>query len=275
MRIYHEAPLAIFERVKKMTDGDYALVHLCAESEEYAQKFRRVEDRHIILDNSIFELGTSFEMEDFSKWILDLLPNEYIVPDTLEDASATCRQFAEWMKYFWPHLPGKPIGVLQGKNTHQLYDCYQTLHALGALKIAISFDYSFWLDDYAQAASNEWEAMMLGRAMFIESLKEQPFFDRSVPIHLLGCALPQEMKFYTYDQDVNIESVDTSNPVLHGLMGIRYSITEGLKEKNTTKIADVMFEDVSDLRWEDIKWNMQQFHRYVNGMRSFHKLDKS
>ena len=39
MKIFHEAPLSVFEDVQRMTDGDYALVHLLEKNPEYAQKF--------------------------------------------------------------------------------------------------------------------------------------------------------------------------------------------------------------------------------------------
>ena len=35
MKIAHEAPLSIFDKVQAVTDYDYALVHLFEENEEY------------------------------------------------------------------------------------------------------------------------------------------------------------------------------------------------------------------------------------------------
>ncbi len=57
----HEAPKSIFSEMQKITDIDYALVHLFEEDEEYFNKFKKaVEDgREVILDNSIFGYGTS------------------------------------------------------------------------------------------------------------------------------------------------------------------------------------------------------------------------
>ena len=39
MKIAHEAPLSIFDRVQVLTDYDYALVHLFEENEEYYNTF--------------------------------------------------------------------------------------------------------------------------------------------------------------------------------------------------------------------------------------------
>jgi len=39
MKIAHEAPLSIYDRVQSLTDYDYALVHLFEENEKYYDKF--------------------------------------------------------------------------------------------------------------------------------------------------------------------------------------------------------------------------------------------
>ena len=59
---YHEAPKCIFEDVQNYTQGDYALVHLFETDPEYLAMFQEAlfNGRDVILDNSIFELGTSF-----------------------------------------------------------------------------------------------------------------------------------------------------------------------------------------------------------------------
>ena len=58
IKIAHESPKGVFDEVQKLTDYDYALVHLFEEDEEYLNQFKRARDkgREIILDNSIFEL---------------------------------------------------------------------------------------------------------------------------------------------------------------------------------------------------------------------------
>lgn len=87
IKIAHESPLSIFDTVQSYTDIDYALVHLFEESEEYYDKFveaRHTKNREVILDNSIFELGKSFDPKKYSLWIKKLHPTWYIIPDVLE-----------------------------------------------------------------------------------------------------------------------------------------------------------------------------------------------
>jgi len=76
MKIAHESPISIFNEIQKVTDYDYALVHLFEESPEYLQKFKDAvaAGREVILDNSIFELEEAFDSEKFAHWIQELNP---------------------------------------------------------------------------------------------------------------------------------------------------------------------------------------------------------
>ena len=66
MQVAHEAPLKIMTQVSKMTDYDYGLVHLFEENEEYVDFFNtRPKGRKMILDNSLYELGKSFDADKF------------------------------------------------------------------------------------------------------------------------------------------------------------------------------------------------------------------
>ena len=39
--------------------------------------------REVLLDNSIFELGEAFDSDKFAKYVEELKPSYYIVPDVL------------------------------------------------------------------------------------------------------------------------------------------------------------------------------------------------
>ena len=67
IRIAHEAPMSIFDKVQQLTDYDYCLVHLMDELPEYKELFFKAKEqgREIILDNSIFELGKSFNNKKY------------------------------------------------------------------------------------------------------------------------------------------------------------------------------------------------------------------
>jgi len=147
MKISHESPLCLLDRSRSYNDYDYALVHLFETEPTYYQFFKDslAQGRTVLLDNSIFELGTAFDSDRYAHWIKELKPTEYIIPDVLEDTLGTMDNALDW-KEKYSDLPGKKIGVVQGKSYEDLVQCYDYLdNVIGVDKIAISFDYSYYL----------------------------------------------------------------------------------------------------------------------------------
>ena len=80
-------------------------------------------------------------------------------------------------------------------------------------------------------------------------------------VHLLGCNLPQA---YLYYKDYPfIETIDTSNPIIHGLEGIRYS-EGGLLQKSNQKIDKDFTQEVTLKQKEDILYNVEMFRKINN-----------
>lgn len=264
MRIAHEAPLSIFDRVQELTDYDYALVHLFEENEEYYNKFVEARDkgREIILDNSIFELEEAFDADKFAGWVEKLKPTWYIIPDVLEDKDGTIANFDSWMEKY-SHLPGKTIAVAQGKTLQDMIECYNYL-VDKVDKIAISFDYSFFNDAVKELQlPTKYHEWMFGRQMLLATLVENNIIRTDKPHHLLGCGLPQEFKDY---RDLNydwIDSIDTSNPVVHGIKSVQYE-EHGLNNKEPVKLFTMMEEDVL-ASWDTIVYNISKFKEFCNG----------
>lgn len=260
-KIAHEAPISIFNAVQEATDYDYALVHLFEENEEYLDKFMKAKqsNREIILDNSIFELGEAFSADKFYPWIEQLLPTWYIIPDALENAEKTVKNVKEWR-----HVAGcQSIGVVQGKNYEEIKWCYQEIEPLVDM-VAISFDYSFFVnEDLNGILPTKYHHYMYGRDALIHTLMHEDVINQNKPHHLLGCGLPQEFDSYT---DLNwIYSIDTSNPVVAGLKGIRYKGKAGLEDKPTQKLYTMINERVGKDTLQLITYNIECFRAIVNG----------
>ena len=260
-KIYHEAPNSIFNVVQELTDGDYALIHLFEENEKYLHHFEKAKSRgrEIILDNSIFELGEAFSADKFYPWIEKLLPTWYIIPDALEDAERTVKNAKEWQ-----HIAGcKAIGVVQGKSYEEIKWCYREIEPL-VDKVAISFDYSFFVNEELNGKlPTNYHHYMYGRDALIYRLLNDEVINTNKPHHLLGCSLPQE--FSSYKELDWIDSLDTSNPVVAGLKGIRYNGTKGLEDKPSQKLFTLINADNIDKGIvEMIKYNIECFRSIVN-----------
>lgn len=257
MKVAHEAPKSIFAHVQRKTDYDYALVHLFETDPLYYRLFKDavIQGREVILDNSIFELGTAFNGDKYYKWINELKPTWYIIPDVLGDRIATMESMDKWLSTY--KVEGvKSIGVVQGSNYDEIVKCYLEL-APKVDKVAISFDYEF----FVSGVNNKYVDYMVGRISLIKRLLDENIINENKPHHLLGCGLPQEFSFYRDMGYKFIDSVDTSNPVVHGLNRIRYMKT-GLQDKVPTKLIEYMDEEVNKDQLKDIDYNIAMFREF-------------
>jgi hypothetical protein len=101
---------------------------------------------------------------------------------------------------------------------------------------------------------------MRGRQKLISDLVKYDIIDQSKPHHLLGCFLPQE--FIAYKEHAWIDTIDTSNPVVHGINGISYE-SYGLREKVKTKLIDYMDEELTLEQVHTIMSNIRKFREFV------------
>jgi len=261
MLVSHESPISMLESSRKYNDYDYALVHLFEKYPEYYTFFKvsLTLGREVLLDNSIFELGEAFDSEKFAEYVEELKPTYYVVPDVLEDSKATKASFHKFCLNY-PDLPGLKIGVVQGTTYQELVDCYKYMSE-HADYIAISFDYSWYQTIAFSNTESKLQRQMKGRKRFINMLIEDGVWNEHKPHHLLGCSLAKEFTDYKYVY--GIRSLDTSNPVVAGIVGERYLKDIGLQHKPSVMLADLIKEDVTPEQREDILYNTSEFKKLL------------
>jgi hypothetical protein len=106
-------------------------------------------------------------------------------------------------------------------------------------------------------------AYAMGRVQTLSRLSEDGIINEAKPHHLLGCALPIEFLFYREGFDW-IESLDTSNPVVHALRDITYEYG-GLVSKQSVKLVDLLHTVPDDEQIAYMDWNIELFRNYVTG----------
>ena len=238
MQISHEVPVCLLDESRQFNCYDYCLVHLLKEIPEYHNFFKDslAMGRKVILDNSLFELGTIFDSDKFAEAVLELRPTEYIIPDAFNDIEPTVKSSEDWIEKY-DDLPGIKIGVIQGSTLEQLQDCYQAIEPL-VDKVAISFFYQYYQNFIpVDLGFDPLQNAMFGRHFLIKSLVDNNIINHKKEHHLLGCALPQEGRFYKHQKWIT--SMDTSNPVMAAINNIRYP-DGGIFVKPSTKMADIM-----------------------------------
>ena len=263
IKISHEVPISMLKNSRNFNDYCYCLAHLYATEPEYKEYYQKASrgHRHVLLDNSIFELGESFDPDEYAKIIRELKPTEYIVPDVLEDADGTIENFENWKANHLEDLPGTPIGVVQGKTYRDIKRCMMYMIE-NVHRIAISFDYSYYLT--IGKGSNDWEKYADGRNKLLQSLDNDLLLPYNKSYHLLGCSIPSE--FVNANNFIFVKhmfhTMDTSNPIVHGILGRRYDGVngeDGLPDKQTIKLADLIHTKPTREQMNDIRYNIRAF----------------
>ena len=263
MKVSHEAPILYMKQVRGLIDYDYCLPHLLDENDEYLDYFIESKEmgRYIIMDNSLHELGEPYKEERLWHWLQYLKPDEFIVPDYWQDQIATLVSAKSWLKRNYPKET-TPVAVVQAKNKIEARECYRILKYQGYDKVAFSYGADWYYDAGLKTVPDEFKENKYitkahGRYYFIEELYEDNTIKKSDRIHLLGCNIPQEFSWY---KDMPfIKTIDTSNPVIHGLSGIKYN-DWGLDDKISTKVDK--FKGEAE-HWDIAVYNIQKFKEFL------------
>lgn len=268
IEVSHESPVSILNESLEYNDYAYALVHLFETNTKYYNFYKNLTDTNkcpVLLDNSIFELGKSFDGDKYAQWIDKLNPDYYIVPDVLEDAAGTIDKWKKWTREHDVDSNALRIGVVQGKSWNELVRCYNYIKDNADI-IAISFDYSYYLatglvdNDVADPTLQKWCS---GRKRFIRHLIDEGYWCWDKPHHLLGCSLAKEFRYYVDNNIYNIKSVDTSNPIVAAIHDSRYIDDQGLQYKPKTMLADLIDHEFTDKQFEILQHNTTMFKKIL------------
>lgn len=261
MKISHELPISLFPHSQTWNDYEYCLPIFMDKYPEYREFFleARKQGRFIIMDNSLFE-GYHHTIPDLLEKIHLIEPDIFIVPDEWNDSIITAKNAKYWKQLSLPEHTNLMV-VLQGKTVNEIHLLYQTCLDLGYTHFAVN--HSSMVYQELGGSENSLANQSVGRVMLIEYLKSQDMIKDYHYIHLLGASTPQEFTYYRDNHPNLINSVDTSNPIIVGALGQRYS-DMGLLTKPSNKIEEFMEKDLAP-QLEDIIFNVYKFKKFCNG----------
>ena len=261
MKVSHEVPRCLLTASPEFNDYDYCLPHLLDQDEEYKQYFydAKKSGRYIIMDNSLHELGEAYKWDRLHHWIKELEPDEFIVPDVWMNYAQTHAQAKYWIQHSYPENT-TPVAVVQGEDKGKAFQCYRALKELGYKKLAISYGADWYNDLHPHPNKDLGKA--LGRINFVSSLYSGGLIDKYDRIHLLGCCVPQEFGWYRGYKE--IESIDTSNPVMATLEDVKYDWF-GLDKKPKANMNDYFYMLNDQVDFDLLTYNLDMF-RKINSL---------
>ena len=259
-KISHELPINMLMESSAINDYEYCLPHLLDQNPIYEEHFREAKKkgRYIIMDNSLHELGEAYDTGRLMHWIKELEPDEFIVPDVWQDKSRTLVNAKKWKDIELPENTTK-VAVVQATSYGEAYECYHILkNHLNYDKIAFSYGADWYAEEFPHP--NPLVGKMMGRIMAVSKMYKKELIKDNDRVHLLGCALPQEFSYYP--DFPFIESIDTSNPIIHGLKRKQYN-SFGLLEKESTKIDKIGLVPLDPETLYDVNHNIIKFKNLI------------
>lgn len=263
MKISHEVPLYLLKRSLLFNDYQYVLPHLIDKYEQYKEHmldYRKQENSFIICDNGLFE-GVTHTEQDLIEKINLIKPDIFVVPDEWNDFILTYKNAKYWIDIIKPQLPTETqlMVVMQGKNLWHIESLYEKCVDLGYTHFA--FNHSSIAYQNIFKHPNHLVNQMLGRIYMITKLKDSGTIKDSHYLHMLGASLPQEFLNYKIPYFDFIKSVDTSSPIINGILGIHYD-DYGLTTKPSNKIEE-FFEDTFEDNIGTIMFNINKFKEFT------------
>lgn len=260
MKISHEVPFQLLNESIHFNDYDYCLVHLLDNHKVYRDFFTRSLEsgREVLLDNSMYELESPFPWDAYYKWACKLRPNYVIIPDVFDNLEFSVSSVLNYA----PILRNeglKSIGVLQGSSFDELCECYLRIEPFVDC-IAISFGYPAYNRIFSNLDIDH--SRMYGRILLINKLIDMGLVNTHKRHHLLGCALPQELKFYQDEKYHFLQSIDTSSPIVSAIEKKKYDVF-GLHTKPKSKLADLIDMDIDSHTLSVMMHNIDLFRSFL------------
>lgn len=246
--VSHEVPLLMLEESRYFNDYDYCLIHHYIKYPEYRNFFRESakRNRFIILDNSVVELGESSDLSTYLEVASELEPDVVIAPDNFKEPEKNFSLFKNFIEVYTGD-PKTIMGVPHGNSLEEYIADYKRMSEIAS-----------WIGISVHRFMN--------RFQLIEYLLKEDIIEKNINHHLLGCFLPQEFKYYDFfNKHRFIKSIDTSNPVIHGIYRMQYDDKKGLNLKLPMNIDTVIESPVITTREKKIIYhNIFTFKEFVN-----------
>ena len=263
MKVSHELPLCLMPQDRDLNDYDFCLPTYWFKSERYKNQCLKAKaaGRFMSADNGLFE-GDSFTEQQLIDFVNELQPNIFVIPDVWNDAFQSYKNAKYWQNVIKESLPESTqlMAVVQCTDYNIGSSLYQEYLDLGIRCIAFNHSSTAYQQFFPH--ENLSVSKMMGRIYFINRLLEHNIIEHDVHHHLLGCAIPDEFKYYGPGYEF-IKTLDTSNPVVWGCKGVSYDDVITSIEKPKEKIEEFFYKDLDSLTEEIIFNNIKTFKSYL------------
>ncbi len=241
--------MALTHKVLDQADPNYALFYKNASRSSY-----------VILDNSLWELGSSLEVGDLYRACEIIEPDELIIPDVFRDAEGTKWAFRNFrdahMQNFRDRFPKLKFNVvIQGSNLTEWLDCYDyiaTQPLIDTVSLPKVLDKDFGIG---------------GRISMLNIL-ETTNRVKSKEYHLLGIWDNPIELLTVATRHPWVRSVDSALPVHAALAEVKFDLINGYIKQPGINRPEGYFELPFTRMLEHLRstiWNIRAVDMWCNG----------
>ena len=245
------------------------LPHLITSLPKYKEfyKERAREGDHVLLDNSIFELGYSLDKKELLDIAEDIHVTEVVAPEVWEDATGTNNLVEDFIEYHDGMKSNiKILAMAQGNTIDEIIESFFKWN--NHIKID-SLGLPFSLDYEVNGVSDNIKSLTLRRVLnrwyLVDRINQYSKASsiRIKPTHLMGLSDAIELQRYKGDDYYWVRSNDSSTAFVHGVNGILYT-DRGLPcEKIKMKLDFGGWKDLTDRQITSVEYNIAKILSWI------------
>lgn len=198
-----------------------ALPHLVKQSENY-RNFFKSNEKKIILDSGVIELGTPVQFSELLSMGLDVGADMIAIPDYLYDANKTINIAKNINRKYLKkkHTEKyKFMGIVQGETLSEWLNCFVVL---ANLEMVSTLGIGIYSVKKVFSSLTGKRDCFSNRMKCMEIITRKNLLPKGKEIHLLGLGEPRELVYQK--EHPFVRSCDTSRPILYGMQKRRYTV---------------------------------------------------
>lgn len=261
-------------------NNDYHLVlpHLWLFSEKYREfirKEKKTKKKMLILDNGTYEFSEPMSSSLLLRLAEQMSADVVVAPDYIYDAKRTIRLTERFLREAAKSRV-KVMAVVQGKNLDEWLSCFERLSRLDVYMIGITNSklasynvYDSWVREHLHELDIRFRTSeaVITRILLVKTLVEEELVRESRKCYLLGLPNPIELMYYRKFFEKYIFGCDTTQPIVCGLLGIRFDEKYGLLgEKPAIKLDFSV--SMTPKQKRDAWHNVRVMRQFANGSSS-------
>ena len=220
--IAHIVPTAYLEMLPQLKTSRFHMIlaHMVLQDPHYRAFYRNATDCYKLLDNSAFELGEALDDNALCRAILEVQPDEFVLPDSMFNTNKTKTRSENFIQRLGEAANIRLMGVPHGATLNEWIHSYG-FFAQHPRVYSIGIGAAYCTPSSLGMSCGHYNG---GRRSLLENLVHSRILNDRKPHDLLGFSHSGHFEIKALTQYPWLRSADTSSAYLLASMGIHIQI---------------------------------------------------